>query len=54
MEQQKKCAHPACKCNATEGSDYCSLYCKDASTEHERGDGCGCGHHECQPKIVTI
>jgi len=43
----KKCAHPACKCQAPEGEDYCSESCKDAADMTEIS--CCCEHPECQP-----
>jgi len=45
-DNQKKCAHPICTCNAREGDKYCSEACKDAggTTEIE----CSCGHPGCK------
>jgi len=45
MASNKKCAHPACHCQAREGSNYCSAYC-----EGEGGTAdivCNCGHPAC-------
>jgi metallothionein len=53
MDEKKKCAHKACKCDAADGSDYCGTYCEQAKVEHQSGDGCGCGHDACPPKIGT-
>jgi metallothionein len=45
MSEKKKCAHPACKCQARENSDYCSTYCEG---EAETADIiCTCGHPSC-------
>jgi hypothetical protein len=40
---EEKCAHPACNCQAREGSQYCSEYCETAQGETD----CGCGHPDC-------
>lgn len=45
MPQTKKCAHPACTCLTTDGSKYCSQYCKDAGNTTELS--CNCGHAGC-------
>jgi len=45
MAQAKKCEHPACNCMVTDGSSYCSPYCKDAKGTTEIA--CGCGHAGC-------
>jgi metallothionein len=47
MSDKKKCAHPACECQASEGSDHCSNYCKAAASKDEKGDSCVCGHAAC-------
>jgi hypothetical protein len=45
MENPKKCEHPACRCNAREGSDYCSTFCEG---EADTADiVCSCGHELC-------
>lgn len=48
MNEDKKCAHPACKCQAPADGQfgkYCSAHCQNA------GDAasvkCGCGHPGC-------
>ena len=45
MAENKKCAHEACKCEAREGSNYCSTYCEDAGGTTEIQ--CGCAHPGC-------
>lgn len=45
MAEDKKCSHPACNCQAKEGSDYCSPYCESAGGTTEIQ--CNCGHPEC-------
>jgi hypothetical protein len=45
MAENRKCAHPACNCEATQGSKYCSQYCEDAKGMEEIE--CGCGHAGC-------
>jgi metallothionein len=45
MAETKKCAHPACKCEALKDSKYCSQYCSDASSTVELS--CNCGHSGC-------
>jgi len=45
MAKDKKCAHPACNCQAKEGSDYCSNYCETAGGTAEIQ--CNCGHPDC-------
>jgi hypothetical protein len=53
MSETKKCAHPACNCQARENDDYCSTYCEG---EAEIADIiCGCGHPSCaaQGEAVT-
>lgn len=45
MSEKKKCAHPACNCQATADSKYCSQYCDDAKDTLEIQ--CGCGHAGC-------
>ncbi len=48
MSVNKKCAHPACHCQAREDSDYCSTYCEgEAKTADIL---CGCGHPSCAEK----
>ena len=54
MEEQKKCAQKACTCKATGGSSYCSSYCEGAKSEHQAGDGCGCGHDACPRKSEEL
>jgi len=45
MKDRKKCAHPACTCDAPEGESYCSTYCADAGSTMEIS--CNCGHQGC-------
>jgi hypothetical protein len=41
-----KCAHPACSCQAPEGSKYCGAYCEGSA---ERPSVvCECGHPGCE------
>jgi len=48
--RSERCAHPACHCAPAADSKYCGTYCERAVTGklHEAGDGCGCGHPECE------
>jgi hypothetical protein len=41
-----KCAHPACNCVLTYGTEYCSAPCADASGMTELA--CQCDHPSCQ------
>lgn len=43
------CMHTGCLCQAAEGQEFCSGYCRDhaALTEHAE-HACGCGHAACQ------
>ncbi len=45
MADNKKCAHTACKCQAKEGTDYCSTYCEGVGKTPEIQ--CNCGHPAC-------
>ena len=45
MAEDKKCAHPACRCRAREDSKYCSAYCESAGDKVEIQ--CNCGHSDC-------
>jgi hypothetical protein len=50
METQKKCAHPSCRCNAKEDSDYCGTYCEgEAKTSDIL---CNCGHGDCRDQAA--
>src|SRR3954452_19028281 len=49
MADNKKCAHPACSCQAREGSNYCSTYCEGAGKTPEIT--CQCGHPGCSGKV---
>lgn len=51
MAQNKKCAHPACNCEAPKDSKYCSQYCQDAGGTLELA--CNCGHAGCAEKAST-
>jgi hypothetical protein len=50
MAGNKKCAHPACNCHATEESSYCSPYCADAGDTVELA--CSCGHPGCAEELA--
>ena len=50
MTKDRKCAHPACNCNAPEGSKYCSQYCHDAGASLELS--CNCGHPGCAEELT--
>jgi hypothetical protein len=43
-----KCAHQMCGCDAAEGQEYCSDFCKNPSGDMEGGSDCGCGHAACR------
>ena len=49
-DHKDKCAHPACTCNRTEESKYCSPYCEAAADSTELA--CGCGHAGCGTDAV--
>lgn len=49
-DQQNKCAHTACTCQAAAGSKYCSPYCESAKDRSEIS--CGCGHEACGSKAL--
>jgi hypothetical protein len=40
---ERECAHPGCRCRASEGSEYCSESCEEARWQTD----CSCGHSEC-------
>jgi hypothetical protein len=42
---EKICAHPACRCSAEAGKEFCSDECRTARTE---GSACPCHHPGCQ------
>jgi hypothetical protein len=44
-DESKKCKHPACRCMAREGSDYCSGYCEGRGKSNDIT--CECGHPGC-------
>jgi hypothetical protein len=48
MEQTRKCAHPACHCQAVEGRKYCSPQCEKSGKTS--ATMCGCGHADCAAK----
>jgi hypothetical protein len=47
MSDSKKCAHVACHCLATHGSNYCSTFCEDSKDLTTLV--CDCGHPACEP-----
>jgi hypothetical protein len=46
-----KCAHGMCGCQAEEGQEYCSDFCKNPSGDMEGGSDCGCGHSACRSEM---
>ena len=50
MEDEMKCAHPACNCETSEDSKYCSEYCHDADDTVELS--CNCGHSGCAEELT--
>jgi hypothetical protein len=46
-ENQEKCAHTTCDCQAGKDSKYCSEYCEDAEDSGVIEIGCGCAHANC-------
>jgi metallothionein len=52
MADDKKCAHPACKCRAKEGGDFCSTYCEGVGETPDIE--CNCGHPECSATAKPI
>ena len=51
MAEDKKCAHPSCRCRARNDSKYCSPYCEAAGGTLEIQ--CNCGHAECATETVA-
>jgi len=45
-----KCAHTACDCVLTYGTEYCSASCADASGMAELA--CQCDHPKCQGETL--
>jgi metallothionein len=43
--EQKKCAHPACRCLVDGDKKYCSQRCEDSGDEVEIS--CDCAHPGC-------
>jgi hypothetical protein len=43
--EQKKCAHPACRCIVPDSKKYCSQRCEDSKEEVEIS--CDCAHPGC-------
>jgi hypothetical protein len=52
-----KCAHEMCGCEAPEGQEHCSDFCRQATApggmesmgaDTGSGDDCGCGHDACK------
>jgi len=43
-----KCAHEMCGCDAAEGQEYCSDFCKNPTGDMQSGSDCGCGHDACR------
>ena len=43
--EQKRCAHPACRCTVALDKEYCSQGCEDAGEEVEIS--CDCSHPGC-------
>ena len=52
MAEDKKCAHPSCRCRARDDSKYCSTYCESAGSTVEIQ--CNCGHPECEVKADAV
>ncbi len=48
-----KCAHPACTCTVTGGSQFCSDVCAERMLGESgtTGEACDCGHRECAHAI---
>lgn len=42
-----ECAHGACVCNVT-SDEYCSDHCRTQAASGHSGEGCQCGHPECE------
>jgi len=41
-----------CGCDAAEGQEYCSDFCKNPTGDMEGGSDCGCGHSTCRTTSV--
>jgi hypothetical protein len=40
------CSNVPCKCNATDGAEFCNSFCEEVETS-EDDRKCGCGHMAC-------
>jgi hypothetical protein len=45
---QKKCAHPQCSCQVSQGEEYCSEACEISAAGSEANAECGCDHPQCE------
>ncbi len=41
------CKHPACSCQVTGGSPFCSQHCREASKDVATHNTCDCKHPQC-------
>jgi hypothetical protein len=47
LDDDTKCAHPACQCARAKDSEYCSSYCESAGADDVE-ISCDCGHIGCE------
>ena len=48
MEVQT-CNHPACSCQLTDGKEFCTDNCREASKDVATNNTCHCEHAQCAP-----
>lgn len=47
------CLHMGCRCDVSEGQEYCSDYCREHAAEADHAaHECACGHPACQMQGV--
>ncbi len=51
MTKDRKCANPACSCEATDKSKYCSAHCEGTADTLEVV--CECGHPGCKGDAIN-
>lgn len=45
--ENNKCGHDICECPASQNSEYCSDYCRDAEKTDRTEIACNCNHPGC-------
>jgi hypothetical protein len=52
---QVNCGHPACRCSAAVGQQFCSEQCRSLSTQTPEQLGrCNCGHPGCRQHASDV